>query len=133
MDRRKNGHHTSTGTDIQETITLLYPDGRIANLQGTAAAANDLHGIISCEKGFIEVDNINNPSRADIYNTDHELLETLTAEGKRTGYEYQVYACEEAIKNGWKESPYMPHAETIAVMKQMDALRAEWGVRFPMD
>lgn len=26
-----------------------------------------------------------------------------------------------------------PHAETLAIMRQMDALRKEWGVRYPMD
>ena len=27
----------------------------------------------------------------------------------------------------------MPHAETISIMQQMDALRREWGVKYPMD
>lgn len=26
-----------------------------------------------------------------------------------------------------------PHAETLAIMRQMDALRKEWGVHYPMD
>jgi hypothetical protein len=26
-----------------------------------------------------------------------------------------------------------PHQETISIMKQMDALRKEWGVVYPMD
>mgnify|MGYP006390225085 CR=1 FL=1 len=31
------------------------------------------------------------------------------------------------------ESPMMPHEETISIMKQMDDLRKEWGVRYPYD
>ena len=27
----------------------------------------------------------------------------------------------------------MPHEETISIMKQMDDLRKEWGVRYPYD
>jgi len=27
----------------------------------------------------------------------------------------------------------MPHEETLSIMKQMDELRKEWGVRYPMD
>ena len=50
-----------------------------------------------------------------------------------TGYEYEVQACEEAIANGWLEAPDMPHQETLDVMRQMDSLRAAWGLRYPMD
>ena len=122
-----------TGMDMQNTISLKYKDGRMANLQSMARSANDLQGIISGQNGFLVVDNINNPGEVKVYSKDHQLLQTYTAEGRITGYEYEVFACEEAVANGWLESPYMPHAETIAIMEQMDALRAEWGVRFPMD
>jgi hypothetical protein len=27
----------------------------------------------------------------------------------------------------------MPHDETLSIMKQMDDLRKEWGIRYPMD
>lgn len=37
------------------------------------------------------------------------------------------------VEQGLLESPMMPHAETISIMKQMDELRKEWGVVFPMD
>jgi hypothetical protein len=37
------------------------------------------------------------------------------------------------MEKGWLESPFMPHAETISVMEQMDSLRALWGVKYPMD
>lgn len=50
-----------------------------------------------------------------------------------TGYEYQVYASMEALRNGWLESPYMPHAETLRIMRMMDDLRREWGVHYPAD
>ena len=122
-----------TGMDMQNTISWKYADGRMANLQSTARAANDLQGVISGQTGFLVVDNINNPGEVKVYGKDHQLLQTYRAEGRITGYEYEVFACEEAISKGWLESPYMPHEETIAIMEQMDALRREWGVRFPMD
>ena len=50
-----------------------------------------------------------------------------------TGFEYQVEACMQAIRNGWIESPYMPHQETLNVMEQLDALRKEWGIEYPAD
>lgn len=50
-----------------------------------------------------------------------------------TGYEYQVAASIEALEKGWLESPYMPHKETLRIMKQMDGLRRKWGVVYPCD
>jgi hypothetical protein len=50
-----------------------------------------------------------------------------------TGYEYQVMECRHCIECGLIESPMMPHAEIIDIMKQMDALRKEWGVIYPND
>jgi len=34
---------------------------------------------------------------------------------------------------GLHESPRMPHAETIATLEWMDAIRARIGLRYPFD
>ena len=34
---------------------------------------------------------------------------------------------------GLTESPIMPLDETLTIMKTMDALRAQWGVKYPME
>ena len=49
------------------------------------------------------------------------------------GYGYQVIECRSCLEEGVLESPMMPHEETINIMKQMDELRKEWGVKYPMD
>ena len=54
-------------------------------------------------------------------------------EEQKSGYEWEVLACKDALEKGCLESPFMPHSETLAIMHQMDSLRSEWGVRFPMD
>jgi len=124
---------SATGMDMQETITLIYRDGRMASLQSSAYCADPRFGIIGGTKGYIVVENINNPLRATVYSEDHQPIRTLEAPPQITGFEYQLAACEEALRNGWLESPFMPHAETLAVMRLMDTLRAQWGVRFPAD
>lgn len=120
-----------SGVDMNDTFSFRYSDGRIANLQCSALCANDRQGIVSGTEGYLIVDNINNPLEARLYSRDHELRQVFKAPSQITGFEYQVIACEQALANGWKESPFMPHEETIAVMRIMDALRAEWGVVFP--
>ncbi|MCF2594021.1 Gfo/Idh/MocA family oxidoreductase [Bacteroides caecigallinarum] len=122
-----------TGTDAQESISLIYKDGKIASLLSTVNAQTDRMGIISGDKGRIIVENINCPESIKVYDTDYKLIAEYKAPEQITGFEYQVRASIEAIENGWKESPYMPHKETIRIMHQMDALRKEWGVKYPWD
>ena len=123
-----------TGLDSQDAISLYYRDGRMANMQCSVMCANDRQGIISGTEGYLVIDNINNPARVDIFDKDHRLQQTLRADSNElTGYEYEIRACIDAISKGQTECQLMAHHETLEIMQQLDALRAEWGVHFPTD
>jgi len=117
----------STGVDLQETISLSYADGRMANLQSGAFCQNDRMGIISGPEGFIRVDNINCPKLVEVFRNDCLVASYRCPEDMITGYEYQVFECKRCLEAGLLESPMMPHAETLAIMRQMDGLLREWG------
>lgn len=128
-----NCHLGPTGMDMHESISLSYADGRMANLQSGALCLNDRQGIISGTEGYIRVDNINCPEVVEVYR-NYELVARFTRpEDMINGYEYQVIEAKRCIEAGLTESPMMPHEETISIMKQMDALRKEWGVLYPYD
>lgn len=124
---------TATGVDAQESITLFYKDGKMATLQSSIYAQSDRMGVISGDKGHLIVENINCPESVRVVDKDYQTVAVYQAPEHITGYEYQVYASIEAIEKGWLESPYMPHAETLRIMRQMDDLRKEWGVVYPCD
>lgn len=122
-----------TGIDLQECISLCFADGKMANLQAGTLCLNDRQGIINGTEGYIRVDNINCPEVIEVYR-NYELVERYTKPAEMVnGYEYQVYECRRCIEAGLKESPMMPHEETLSIMRQMDDLRKEWGVVYPMD
>lgn len=122
-----------TGVDLQNSITFTYADGKMAVMQTTVLCANDRQGIISGDNGYLIIDNINNPQEAVAYNKDHVEVARYHCPEQITGFEYQVEACMQAIRNGKIESPYMPHEETLKVMELLDALRKEWGIEYPAD
>lgn len=124
---------SDTGVDLQNSIILEYSDGMIADLQSTALCASDRQGIVCGDRGYIVCDNINNMLKAELYDAGHTLIGTYNAPTQITGFEYQVQACIDAIREGMIETPYMPHSESIRVMRIMDSLRSSWGVRFPND
>jgi len=123
-----------TGVDMYETITVQYKDGKVANLISSAYGRCNREGLIVCDDAYIVVENTNCPEAVKIYDENYKLIEAYyPPKGQVTGYEHQVLACKDALEKGLLESPYMPHAETISVMEQMDSLRAEWGMKYPMD
>lgn len=130
-----NSHVVKGGEDVDwlSTISLLYGDGKIANLQ-TSACCYDKRGIISCERGRIEVDAVNWPKNVKVYDHTGTLIEEFGCPADQiSGYEYEFLAAQEALDNGWVEHPLMPHATTLHLMKVMDSLRHEWGVTYPND
>jgi len=128
-----NVHIGKTGMDMQECISLSFADGKMANLQSGALCLNDRQGIINGTEGYIRVDNVNCPNLVEVYRNYELVASYRVDEDYVNGYEYQVYECKRCLENGLLESPMMPHAETLSIMKQMDDLRQEWGVRYPMD
>lgn len=128
-----NCHLGETGMDMMESISLSYADGRMANLQAGCLTLNDRQGIISGTDGYIRVDNVNCPELIEVWR-NYELVDRYARPAEMVnGYEYQVLECKRCLEEGLLESPMMPHDETLSIMRQMDSLRKEWGVRYPMD
>ncbi|MDR0948088.1 MAG: Gfo/Idh/MocA family oxidoreductase [Lachnospiraceae bacterium] len=124
---------TDTGVDKQNNISLIYQDGRMATLCSSMMGMSDRRGIIYGDRGFLEVENINNFESITIYNQAREEVAKFGAPKQITGYEYQVDACIYAIDHGLLECPEMPHSEIILMMEWMDALRAKWNMKLPAD
>lgn len=124
---------TETGVDAQNSITLLYPGGKMAVLNSSIQVLSDRQGIIYGTKGFLVVENINNFESISVYNTDRKLVGSYQRPEQITGYEYQVLASKAAIDQGETQCPQMPHQTTLQVMKVMDELRKQWGIRYPFE
>ena len=124
---------TDTGVDGQESITLHYGDGKIAVLTAGILSRSDRKGIFYGDKGYIIVENINNPQSISVYDLSDTLIQKIEVPAQITGYEYQIREAMARIRAGETESASMPLASTIAVMERMDALRADWGLIYPME
>ncbi len=128
---------TERGVDSSNSFTLTYPDGRMAILNSTFRAVSDRKGIIYGTKGYMIIENINNPERIFVYEDDRSPDRKPVAVYERpaqiSGYEYEVQAAIDAVKAGKLECDEMPHEETIRVMEIMDSIRADWDLVYPME
>lgn len=124
---------TDTGVDAQNSITLIYPGGKMAVLNSSIRVLSDRQGMIYGTKGFLVVENINNFESICVYDAERKLVGSYQRPEQITGYEYQVLASKTAIEQGLTECPQMPHQTTLHVMKVMDELRRQWGIRYPFE
>ena len=124
---------TPTGVDAQNSITLTYPNNVMAMLHSTQMAKTDRRGMIFGTKGYIEVQNINNPEAIRVYDMNNKLIKEIEQPSQITGFEYQVKASIAAINAKSIECPEHPHKEILRIMDIMDTLRAQWGLVYPFE
>lgn len=125
--------YLETGVDAQETITLTYPDGKVASLFVTMLAETDRRAVIYGTNGFIEVENILNFETVRAYNLERKVIAEYAAPLQVTGFEYEVIASVDAMRNGYVECPELPHETSLHIIRLMDNLRSAWGVKFPFE
>ena len=122
-----------SGVDGQHNINILYKDGKMAVLNSSVYGLSDGCGTFYGTKGYMEVQNINNPTEIRIYDMQKNLIERIEIPNQITGYEYEVIETIKSIKLGKKQCPSMLHEESLFVLEIMDSLRKEWGVKYPRE
>ena len=125
-----------TGVDGQDSVMIEYESGQMASLFSTMYAMTDREGQILGTKGFVTVENINNPQVIRVYASDgltRELTRKVAVPEQISGYEYELLSCKRAIEAREPECPEMPHAETLELMRQLDEIRRQFGVVFPFE
>jgi predicted dehydrogenase len=121
-----------TGVDELVAGTLEFPGGTISQFSCTflSRTANDF--FIYGTRGRIQI-------HAPFWAATKASLDTGTGENtvtrelKAGGFEYQIDEVSRCLRAGLLESPVMPHRQTMASMRLMDAMRAELGVVYPFE
>lgn len=121
------------GVDWMNSMTLSFADGRMAVLHSSMLSQTDRQGVIYGDKGYIEVQNINNCEEIRIFNLNREMIKQLKVPEQINGYEYEVLSCIKTIEAGKVECPEMPHEETLRVMRLLDEIRGKWGMTYPCE
>ena len=126
-------HLGETGVDELAGILFQYDDGALAVLSTAVRASTPQTLVISGTQGEIRThDRWWAPAGFTISRDGHEA-ETVLPATVGNGWNYEAAACGRCLREGLTEHELMPLDETLAIMRLMDGLRADWGLRYPME
>ena len=124
----------NTNVDEQEAISLLHPSGAVACV-GVTIRSNPISvATIVGTSGRILVDHdFHKPTSFTVFvdGKEPERFEYPLDEGN--GYQFEAIHVMECLQQGLTESPVMPLDESLSIMRTMDTLREQWGVRYPQE
>jgi predicted dehydrogenase len=129
LDWTVSGELAPTGVEQSVEGRLRYAGGASASFvcrfDGWSANGMRLDG----SDGFIELpDSFSQPEQLR-WRRGRDTLQTEAHPFLRNGFEGEMAACAEALRDGWLEHPLMPHADSLAVLRLIDAMKARLGAQ----
>ena len=121
-----------TGIDEMAAITLKYAGGQLASIVTGVRVNTPQEATIFGTDGSIKL-------HAPFWNLSHLTLsangktEELSIPYENGGFNYEAQEVMDCLRAGKTESAIMPLDETLSIMRTMDTLRAQWGLKYPME
>ena len=125
--------YTDRRLDEQDSITLIYRDGRVATLSASMVGCGPRQGVFTGTKGYAVVDDIVNFKSLAVYDAYGKRLAIYRRPRQKNGYEYELAAAVRAIREGRTEFDLMPHRQSLSEMHMMDFIRGQMGVVYPAE
>jgi predicted dehydrogenase len=122
-------HLFPEGTDESTGIVLGYDSGAVATLYCGVRGATSCRAVITGTAGRIEVPGpFHRPAGFTLVHGDENTWVDLPFVGNGMNHEAaEVMRC---LRAGLRESPLIPHAETLAIMATLDEIRTQIGVHY---
>ncbi|HHU74765.1 MAG TPA: Gfo/Idh/MocA family oxidoreductase [Clostridiales bacterium] len=122
-----------SGVDEQNVIIFKYNEGMLAQLSSSVLLDTGDDAEIIGENGRIVVPKFWMAESALLYDKEGKLLESCSIPHKVNGYEYEAMEVNRCLRDGKLESDLVPLKDTLNIMKLMDQMRNEWGLKYPQE
>lgn len=117
-----------TGVDEQAGLLLMNEEGQMASVMLSLHSKQPKRGMISCEKGYIEIMEYPRAWEATITYTDSGETEVIREGENADALAYELADMERAIAG---DTEVMHLDYTKDVMDMMTDFRAAWGFKYP--
>ena len=123
----------TTGVDEQTTMAFHYDSGAMAAL--ACAVRTDTPRAVSIlgTKGNIHIPTPFYDTYTATLNVDGEAPVAVEPDRVENGFKYEIEEVGRCLRDGLLESPALSLEETLAIISTLDAVRAEIGLKYPME
>jgi predicted dehydrogenase len=124
---------TEKGVDAQTSMIFSYDGGAQAVLTTTMIEQTPCRAVVAGLKGWLEIDRtFYNPAAMRVVLNDGTVTEypnTYTGHGLRE----QAETFKQLVRSGKLESDILTWADTVDIMKSLDAVREQIGLKYPFE
>lgn len=125
-------HIGETGVDEQFSVILSYESGKTASLNGAIRLGLTNEAYIYGTNGYIHIPSFLNATSASLH-VDGEEPVVVTDDRQEKGYSFEAYEVGQCLLEGRLESDVMPLDESLAIMRLLDQIREQWGLKYPSE
>jgi dihydrodiol dehydrogenase / D-xylose 1-dehydrogenase (NADP) len=120
----------TTGVDEQAAAILRYDKGEVALVSSAVSAETANEANIFGTGGSVRIPLFWRAEKATVF---AGRKKKISIPFRANGYEYEAEEVMRCIGEGRLESETMPLSESLDIMATMDAIRAPWGLVYPME
>ncbi len=125
--------HLADGVDQRGAILLGYPAGQMAICYCSIRDNSPQETLLMGSQGEIRIPHpwwLNNHCFLTQEGQAPRRIETPLI---TNGFAHEIIEVNRCLREGLRESPDMTWDETLTIMTTLDTIRAQWGLRFPME
>jgi len=120
-----------TGVDEQTAFCVRHRAGGFTTAYASLRTLTPWEASVSGELGHIRLEHpFYCPARISVVR-HHRTARTIEVPVLGNGYAHQAIEVARCLREGHAESPVMPLDESVAIMRALDDIRAQVGLRYP--
>lgn len=127
---------SAAGADEDVAIAGRYPGGTLATMTASVTSWSSERAELATDRGRLVVEDFFHPRLAVFTPQDPEQAPVRIGDEIEViggGMAHEAVEFQRCLIEGLLESPLVPHGQTLTIMRQMDAIRTQVGVRYAGD
>jgi predicted dehydrogenase len=124
----------STGADAEVATVMRHQRDALSLTVCASDTAGPNTATVIGEDGRIDIDSVwYTPTTFRVYDSNGALKEEFKSHVSGRGMQFQAAEAERLIRSGRSSGEILPTSETVSIMKMLDAIREQIGLKYPCE
>lgn len=129
------------GIDLDVAISGRYPGGAVATMTASLTSWSSRRAEIATDTGRLTLEDFHHPDVATWTSFAGNVGDGTSGAAPELirgavpvlghGFSHEIIEVGRCLAEGLRESPLVPHSQTLTILRQMDDVRRQVGVAFP--